>query len=635
MDRSAAIRLGALLAVVAAVGLAAGVGPVGGGLGSLGADAATDRTVGECAAGPSTEVVGCWNGIEHDAELGIDQSDGLTESELRAVADRAMARVEQIRERPFREDVPVVTMSREQYQDRGDSGQDRAYDRWNDQVWKALFIVGEDTSSAAAIDATFGGAVAGFYSSSDDQITIVVDSGTELQISAGTLHHEFVHAMQDQYEDLSAERYTGATQDADLAIDGLVEGEANHIENEYERRCGEAWECLAEPSGGGSEFDGNVGILQTILQPYQDGPVLIDSLLDRSGWAAVDELHEAPPETVAQVIHVDLDREFREVSVEDAATGGWELFDEQGVDGAETVGEASMYVMFWYQAFEFGADTVDPDEHTMRPGSFNEPYYEEYGYEFAYNYRGPATDGWAGDELYPYRNGDRDGYVWVTEWQTERDAAQFRETYQRLLAAHDSVRTKEGIVEIGSGPFRGSYGVERDGTTVEIVHADTAAGVSELRPSLDPSEPAADPAAAVGTVEADLEAIAAALADADGQLGELEASVERGNESASLRAELSTLGEELTGVAAQLAAVENRTGTIGADLGNESLNERLGDADERRALLEERAGTLTGRVEELRAQLGPRESASDSGPGFGVLVAVAALLVLARRRSSR
>ncbi|PSP17793.1 PGF-CTERM sorting domain-containing protein [Halobacteriales archaeon QH_10_67_13] len=634
MDRSAAIRLGALLVVVVAVGLAAGVGPVGGGLGSLGADAATDRTVGECAAGPSTEVVGCWNGIEHDAELGIDQSDGLTESELRAVADRAMARVEQIRERPFREDVPVVTMSREQYRDRGNDGQDRAYDRWNDQVWKALFIIGEDTSSAAAIDATFGGAVAGFYSSSNDRITIVVDSGTDLQISAGTLHHEFVHAMQDQYEDLSAERYAGATQDADLAIDGLVEGEANHIENEYERRCGEAWACLAEPSGGG-EFDGNVGILQTILQPYQDGPVLIDSLLDRGGWAAVDELYEAPPETAAQVIHADLDRESREVSFEDAATGGWELFNEQGVDGAETVGEASMYVMFWYQAFEFGADTVDPDGHTMEPGSFNEPYYEEYGYEFAYNYRAPATDGWAGDELYPYRNGDRDGYVWVTEWQTERDAAQFRETYERLLAAHDGVTTEEGIVEIGSGPFRGSYGVEREGTTVEIVHADTAAGVSELRPSLDPSEPAADPTAAVETVETDLEAIAAALADADGRLGELEAAVERGNESASLRAELSTLGEELTGVEAQLAAVENRTGAIGADLGNESLEKRLEDAEGRRTSLEGRAGKLTDRLEELQAQLGPRESASDSGPGFGVLAAVAALLVLARRRSGR
>jgi len=634
MDRSAAIRLGALLAVVAAAGLAAGVGPVGGGLGSVGPDTATDRTVGECPAGPSTEVVGCWNGIEHDAELGIDQSDGLTESELRAVADRAMARVEQIRERPFREDVPVVTMSREQYRDRGDGSQDRAYDRWNDQVWKALFIVGEDTSSATAIDATFGGAVAGFYSSSDDRITIVVDSGAELQISAGTLHHEFVHAMQDQYEDLSAERYAGATQDAGLAIDGLVEGEANHIENEYERRCGEAWTCLAEPSGGG-EFDGNVGILQTILQPYQDGPVLIDALLDRGGWAAVDELHEAPPETTAQVIHADLDRESREVSFEDAATGGWELFDEQGVDGAETVGEAAMYVMFWYQAFEFDADTVDPDGHTMRPGSFNEPYYEEYGYEFAYNYRGSATDGWAGDELYPYRNGDRDGYVWVTEWRTERDAAQFRETYERLLAAHDGVATEEGIVEIGSGPFRGSYGVERDGTTVEIVHADAAAGVFELRPSLEPSEPAADPTAAVETVETDLAVIADALTDADGRLGELEAAVERGNESASPRAELSTLGEELAGVEAQLAAVETRTEAIGADLGNESLEERLGDASARRASLETRAGELTDRLEGLRARLGPRESASDSGPGFGMLVAVAALLVLARRRSGR
>ncbi len=450
----------------------------------------------------STEQVGVWNGTRHDAELAVNQSDGLTQAELTQVVDRAMARVEYVRERPFETQVPVETITRAEYSERTSGGGSETdaqtqYNRWNDQVWKALFIVGEDGSSADAIGATFSGAVGGFYSPQQDRIVLVVSEGEALQISEATLVHELNHAMQDQYHDLTASQLSGQTQDADLAVDGLVEGEANYVEDRFDKRCGDEWDCLSEPSSDGSGPGNlNFGILQTLLQPYQDGPVFVDQVVQEQGWEAVGQLFENPPETTSQVIHRDLDRESREIRFQDTAEAGWETYPNQGVEGADTVGEASMYVMFWYQAYEYDAKTLAESpraavqNHVVRSGSFEQDYYERLEYDVAYNYDHPATDGYSNDNLYPYRNdeGDttQDGYVWVTEWQTEEDAQEFADTYEEMLAAHSGTALESGVVDVADGPFRGAYGINQDTTTVTIAHAPEPAGVFELRPAIQP-----------------------------------------------------------------------------------------------------------------------------------------------------
>jgi len=78
-------------------------------------------------------------------------------------------------------------------------------------VWEALFVVGEDENASDAIDSVYGGAVSGFYSPADDRIVLVVPEGEDPQINPSTLAHELVHAMQDQYHDLTRPRYVGTT----------------------------------------------------------------------------------------------------------------------------------------------------------------------------------------------------------------------------------------------------------------------------------------------------------------------------------------------------------------------------------------------------------------------------------------
>lgn len=484
------------LAVIAAVlllcaGFAPAATAAGGGPAPIHAPADSSGAT----AANGTGEVGVWNGTAHDAELGIDQSDGLTDAELRLVTDRAMARVEVLRDRPFREDVPVRTITREEFRERvggdgaDDTGGPTEFDRWNDEVWKALFIVGEDTSAAAEIETVFSGGVTGFYSFEADRVVIVTAADEEPQISGTTLVHELNHALQDQYHNLSQPKYTGETQDADLAVDGAVEGEAVHVENRYTERCDADWDCIGEPDDGdgGGPPDVNFGIAQIVQQPYADGQVYVYERKQASGWAAVNATLADPPESTSQVIH-RTDREPVPIAFEDTARAGWETYPDQGVNGAETVGEASIFVMFWYQAFEYGAETMDWRAVHLNP---DHEYYERYGNR-AFNYAFDASDGWGNDELYPYRNGERDGYVWVTEWTSPDHAAEFESTYRVMLDAHDVERREDGVRVVPDGPFRGAYGIERDGTTVTIVHGPEPADVFDLRPGIEPTTPDAE-----------------------------------------------------------------------------------------------------------------------------------------------
>ena len=486
---SAAVAALALLCVAFSGGVAAAPGD-GGGSASVAAAA--------CEAGDGDELVGCWNGTHYADSVAVNQTDGLNRTELAALTDLTMARVEHIRERPFREDVPVEIVARSAYANgTATADGDEAFGRWNDQVWRALFVVGDDADAGREIGTVFGGAVSGFYSPTEDRIVIVVPDDETAHIDPSTLAHELIHAMQDQYHDLSEPRYAGATQDGDLAVNGIVEGEAVHVEERYAARCAGNWTCVNAPGDeGGGGFDGNVGILQTVLQPYGDGALYVRELVAADGWSAVNETMSDPPESTAEVIHRNPDYEEGNVTFEDAATGGWETYPNQGVDGAETAGEASMFVMFWYQSFEHGAPVLEPDASVGENVRLHLDADAQLRTRPVYNYAHPVTDGWVGDELYPYRNGDRDGHVWATEWRTADDAAAFADAYRWTVAAHGDGDYESGAIyvveENESDAFPGAYGVERDGTRVTITHAPSPEGVLELRPDADLAPPTGD-----------------------------------------------------------------------------------------------------------------------------------------------
>ncbi|AZH24248.1 Hvo_1808 family surface protein [Haloplanus aerogenes] len=437
-----------------------------------------DRDVVQQRADPDSDTIGWEGGYWHDDEIDVDQSDGLSDEELDAYISRAMARVEYVRQAEFESDVPVEILSREEFQSQRNQNvtPNASYDAWNDQVWEALFIIGEDREANEALRSASGQTTAGFYAPGDDRIRIITDSPNSPTIDNATLVHELTHALQDQQGDLGEQITRTETQDAGLATDGVVEGEANYVETRYTQRCGVEWQCVETPSDGpsGTQEPPNLGILLTLLQPYSDGPVYIDWLRQQGGWAAVNDAFENPPESTEQVIHLT-DEEPVPIEYENRARNGWQTFPDQGESGSDTVGEASMYVMFWYQARTAGAQTINPRTVVQTTSPLD-----------MYNYDAAPSAGWGNDRVFPYYKGSvsdgQYGYVWVTEWDTERDAAQFHNAYRAILDAHDARSQGDNTYVIPSGEYADAFRIDRQGTRVTIVNAPTAEQLSGIRP---------------------------------------------------------------------------------------------------------------------------------------------------------
>jgi hypothetical protein len=481
--RKRASAILAVLMMVAAVAPVTATAPTA--VDAGGAAAVDGADVVEQRADPDEDVIGWEGGYWHDDEIDVNQSDGLSDEELDAYVSRAMARVEYLRESEFDSDVPVQVLSREEFQRQRNENatSNTSFDAWNDQVWEALFVIGEDREANEELQSATGETTAGFYAPSDDRIRIITDSPDSPTIDNATLVHELVHALQDQDGDLGERITATETQDAGLATDGVVEGEANYIEQRYTNRCGAEWDCVATPdSGGGPGEPPNLGILLTLLQPYSDGPVYIDWLIERGGWEAVEAAFDDPPQSTEQVIHLT-DEEPIPIEYTDRARNGWETFPNQGEGGSDTVGEASMYVMFWYQARTARAQTVSPRSVVQTTSQYD-----------IYNYDAEPSAGWGNDRVFPYHKGSGEdaeyGYVWVTEWDTEQDAAQFHNAYRAILDAHNAQSQGDNTYVVPSGEFADAFRIDRQGTTVTIVNAPRAEDLSDIRPA--PGDGSAD-----------------------------------------------------------------------------------------------------------------------------------------------
>ncbi|WP_299265670.1 Hvo_1808 family surface protein [Halorientalis sp.] len=396
---------------------------------------------------PLFDRVGWEDGHWYDDPISVSTEDGLTEREREAVVARAMARIEHLRGKEFRESVPVTVISRTEYSERYGGGGGR--DRFGDQVSEALLLVGENNSTADDRGQALDASVQGFYSTRRGEIVLVSDSPTPT-VDRSTLVHELVHALQQQRLSLGV---ATDSQDARRAQLGVVEGEANTLQRTYADRCDAEWDCIERPArqgGGGGNSNLNFGLFLTIYAPYAAGPDLVEAVRDRGGWAAVDGLYDEFPASTEQLIHPEAypDETPASVTVADRSDGEWRRYNR--TPAGDTAGEAAIYAMLWAN------------------GALDVQGAAVYDYDSRY------SAGWAGDRIVPYRNGDQDGYVWAIEWDTTADAREFVRAYRAILSARASGRPAENVSVLPeSDEFGDAFRVTRDGRRVRIVNGPT------------------------------------------------------------------------------------------------------------------------------------------------------------------
>lgn len=422
------------------------------------------------AVGPSDDTaapenLGVVDGVAYDERLDADNQPTINDDAIDDVVARMMARIERERGLAFESTPEVEVLTREAFRD-GDVDFTGDTDEFDALRWQATHIVGADEDLDAALAAVYGGSVAGFYDSSDDgRVVLIVEDEDSFVLPRATLVHELVHALQDQQLTL---RSATDTTDAELAWQGLIEGEADLLPDKYEQQCASgAWTCVPAGAGGSGDRSYNQGLFASIFVPYGEGPSFVAELRDRGGWDAVNDAYENPPQSTAELISPDrYPFEPTAVEVEDRSSVDWGPITDNGERATDTIGPGLLYAMFWY-------NDVIPESHFRSDDGISGVTYEH-----------PLVTGWTGDQFVGYESVGAESdqaYVYRSTWTNATEAERFAEGYRELLDRHGAEQSSAPNTHVvDDGGFAGAYRIDERGDSVTVVYSPSAAALSEV-----------------------------------------------------------------------------------------------------------------------------------------------------------
>jgi len=259
---------------------------------------------------------------------------------------------------------------------------------------------------AIALDVYAEGTL-GYYDPEDKKFRLVTDTDRLSPGDVITVSHEMTHALQDQHYDLKSGHDARQNEnDQATAYTALVEGDATLEMIQYGQRYlspAEFREALSSDTGSPAYDAAPLIIQRELIFPYVDGAAFVAELYGLGGWQAVNAAWLDPPSSTEQILHPEkyfVHEEAVQIPLPDlqsAAGPSWRKLDE------DTLGELDWNILI-----------------------------EQYVSERVAN---QATEGWGGDRYQVFKR-DTDGAVLLaahTVWDTEQDAREFYDAYQRVV----------------------------------------------------------------------------------------------------------------------------------------------------------------------------------------------------------
>lgn len=267
--------------------------------------------------------------------------------------------------------------------------------------------------------------IAGFYDPETDEF-VVIDNDQEFDVLERWTHaHEYVHALQDQYYDLSFLDDESLDSESTFALQALAEGEATLVQTLYLLGGYFSQEELLSVLTDSLEIDTAVldeappFMVHELEFPYIQGMEFVQRLYDQDGFAGIDAAWANPPQSTEQILHPerylagDAPQIVALAPLTDTLGAGWEQAD------SDILGE---FYLREYLAQQIGNDQVDE-----------------------------AASGWGGDRYSVYWNEGEQALVMALKlaWDTPADAQEFADIYPtypaQLFSAEAMVMPDGGL----------------------------------------------------------------------------------------------------------------------------------------------------------------------------------------------
>jgi hypothetical protein len=175
--------------------------------------------------------------------------------------------------------------------------------------------------------------ILGVYNQDDKTMYLAASKGQFGAAEKDTYAQEYDHALQDQYFDLSALAPKHPdNDDRALAIQAVTQGDATLIQRLWAQQNLSSEELSQLGQGGGASklLSMPLYLREQLLFPYGDGFTFVRQIYQTGGYQAVDAVFRDPPQSTAQILHIDKYRNHVapvDVDVPDLASGalgdGW------------------------------------------------------------------------------------------------------------------------------------------------------------------------------------------------------------------------------------------------------------------------------------------------------------------------
>jgi len=222
------------------------------------------------------------------------------------------------------------------------------------QMLKLLSLIPPDADLLQLMFDLQESQVLGFYDPPADTFYLIDTARDEPMdaLDQATFVHEYVHALQDQYFDLSriSDKDTDISEDERGALQSLAEGDATLLMALWAAN-NLSPDQLEQIATQASELDPDVlartpPYLQNALTfPYEYGTSFAQSIVAALGWEALDSIWRNPPTSTEQILHPEKYGDDEPTAV----TLAPDLADALGADWSEALrdvwGEADLLLL--------------------------------------------------------------------------------------------------------------------------------------------------------------------------------------------------------------------------------------------------------------------------------------------------